>query len=73
MLGNIGKLFVQCMQQVTKGHVYLLLGVWDYYVMYGPSQFCETSAKVTNWVTDFVRFSYKNFIGNIFHLSNVIL
>ena len=34
MLGNIGKLFVKCMQQVTKGHVYHLLGVSDYSIMY---------------------------------------
>ena len=25
---------VTCMQQVTKDHLYHLLGVWDYYVMY---------------------------------------
>ena len=54
MLGNIGYLFVKCMQQVAKGHLYHLLGVSDYYVMIDrePSKFCETSAKVTNWVTD---------------------
>ena len=56
MVGNIGDLFVKCMRQVTKGHLYHLLGVSDYYVMYrqskGPSQFCETLAKITNWVTD---------------------
>ena len=34
MLGNIGNLFVKCMRQVTKGHLYHLLGVLDYYVMY---------------------------------------
>ena len=34
MLGNIGDLFVKCMQQVTKGHLYHLLGISDYYVMY---------------------------------------
>ena len=34
MLGNIGELFVKCMQQVTKGHLYHLFGVSDYYVMY---------------------------------------
>ena len=32
MLGNIDDLFVKCMQQVAKGHLYL--GVSDYYVMY---------------------------------------
>ena len=32
--GNIGNLFVICMRQVTKGHLYHLLGVSDYYVMY---------------------------------------
>ena len=42
MLGNIGDLFVKCMRQVTKGHLYHLLGVSDYYVMFtgiegGPS------------------------------------
>ena len=34
MLRNIGELFVICMRQVTKGHLYHLLGVSDYYVMY---------------------------------------
>ena len=34
MLGNIGDLFVICMRQVTKSHLYRLLGVSDYYVMY---------------------------------------
>ena len=55
MLGNIGDLFVKCMRQVTKGHLYHLLGVSDYYVMYidtGPSQFWEILAKITDWVTD---------------------
>ena len=52
MLGNIGDLFVICMQQVTKSHLHHLLGVSDYYVMHRQSPFCETSAKVTNWVTD---------------------
>ena len=32
--GNIVNLFVKCLQQVTKGHLYHLLGVSDYYVMY---------------------------------------
>ena len=42
--GNIGNLFVTCMQ---------LLGVSDYFLMYRQrAKFCETSAKVTNWVTD---------------------
>ena len=31
---NIGNLFVICMRQVTKGYLYHLLGVYDYYVMY---------------------------------------
>ena len=31
MLGNIGDLFVTCMRQVTKDHLYHLLGVSDYY------------------------------------------
>ena len=35
MLVNIGDLFVKCMQQVTKGHLYHIPGVSDYYVMYG--------------------------------------
>ena len=50
MLGNISKLFVKCMQQVTKGHLYHMLGVLDYYVMYRQraTQFCETYAKFTN-------------------------
>ena len=34
MLGNISDHFVKCMRQVTKGHLYHLLGVSDYYVMY---------------------------------------
>ena len=34
MLGNIGDPLVKCMRQVTKGHLYHLLGVSDYYVMY---------------------------------------
>ena len=34
MLANIGNLFVKCMRQVTKGYLYHLLGVSDYYVMY---------------------------------------
>ena len=53
MLGNIGDLFVKCMQQVTKGNVYHLLGVLDYYVIYREKieKFCEMSAKITNWET----------------------
>ena len=34
MLGNIGDLFVKCMRQVSKGHLYHLLGISDCYVMY---------------------------------------
>ena len=54
MLGNIGELFVKCMRQVTKGNLYHLLELSDYYVMYRQraTQFCKTSVKVTNWVTD---------------------
>ena len=33
MLGNIGDLFVKCVQQVTKSHLHHLLGVSDYYVI----------------------------------------
>ena len=33
MLGKIADLFVKCMRQVTKGHLYHLFGVSDYYVM----------------------------------------
>ena len=33
-LGNIGNLFVICMPQVINGHLYHLLGVSDYYVIY---------------------------------------
>ena len=55
MLGNIGDLFMKCMRQVTKDHLYYLLGVSDYYVMYRHSQFGETSAKITDWVTDDLR------------------
>ena len=39
MLGNIGDLFVKCMQQVTKGH--LFFGALDYNVTYRPSQFFQ--------------------------------
>ena len=54
MLGNIGDLFVKLVLEVTKGHLYHLFGVSDYYVMYRhrASQFCETSAKITDWVSD---------------------
>ena len=54
MLGNIGDLFVKCLRQVTKDHLYHLLGVSDYYVMYRQfcETFCETLAKITDWVTD---------------------
>ena len=55
MLGNIGDLFVICMRQVTKGHLYHLLGVSDVCIGTGPSQFCETSGKITDWVTDPLR------------------
>ena len=60
MLGNICDLFVKCMRQVTKGHLYHLLEVSDYYAIYiyigtGPSQFCETSAEIIDWVTDPLR------------------
>ena len=55
MLGNIDELFVKCMRQVTKGHLYHLLGVSDYEVMYRHSQFWETSEKITDWVTDPLR------------------
>ena len=34
MQGNIGNLFVKCMRQVTKDHLYHPFGVSDYYVMY---------------------------------------
>ena len=58
MLGNIGKLFVKYMQQVTTGHLYHLFGRSDFYEKQRAlSQFCETSANITNWVTDpFKRF-----------------
>ena len=54
MLGNIGDLFVKCMRHVTKGHLYHLLGyrITMYCIGTGPSQLCETSAKITDWVTD---------------------
>ena len=38
MLGNIGDLFVKCMRQVTKSHLYHLLGVSDYIGIYRPVQ-----------------------------------
>ena len=50
MLGYIGNLFVKCKQQVTKSHLYHLLRVLDYIVMY--RQFCEASANVINSVND---------------------
>ena len=34
MLGNSDNQFVKGIQQVTKGHLYHLFGVSDYYVMY---------------------------------------
>ena len=34
MLGNMCDLIVKCLRQVTKGHLYHLLGVLDYYVMF---------------------------------------
>ena len=56
MLGNIGDLFVKCMPEVIQGHLYHLLGVSDQITMLcigtGFSQLCETSAKITDWVTD---------------------
>ena len=54
MLGNIGDLFVKRMQKVIKGHLYYLLGVSDYSVMYRHrfKSVWETLAKVTDWVTD---------------------
>ena len=33
-LGNICNIIVKCMRQVTKGHLYHLFGVSDYYLMY---------------------------------------
>ena len=61
MVGNIGDLFVKCMRQVTKDHLYHVLGVSDNYVCIGRGQslFCETAAKVTNWVTDPFRWLYE--------------
>ena len=50
-------LLVICMRQVTKGHLYHLSGVSDYYVMYRhrAQSVCETLAKITDWVTDPLR------------------
>ena len=50
MPGNIGYLFVKCMQQVMKSHLYHLLGLSIYYIMDRP--FYEMSARVTNLETD---------------------
>ena len=56
---NVGNLFVICMWQVTKSHLYHLLGVSDYYVMYRQStksilwNFCK--GHQLNWVTDPLR------------------
>ena len=54
MPGNIGNLLVKCMQQVTKSHLYRLFGYQITMQCVGrePSQFCETSVKVTYCVTD---------------------
>ena len=43
MLENIGDLFVKCMGQVTKAHLYHLFLVSYYYVMYrqGPVSFVK--------------------------------
>ena len=51
MLGNIGDLFEKCMRQVTKDHLYHLLGVSDYYVMYRQ----RTESVLLSWVTDPLR------------------
>ena len=61
MVGKIGNLFVKFMRQVTKGHLYHLLGVSDYYVIYRQraQSVCETCVKVTNWVTDSFRWFFK--------------
>ena len=50
-------MFVKCMRQVTKGHLYHMFGVADYYVMYRhrAQSVCETSAKINDWVTDPLR------------------
>ena len=57
MLGNIGDLFSEMYGTRHKRPFVPSVGLLDYYVMYRqwPSQFCETSAKVTNWVTDPLR------------------
>ena len=34
MLENIGNLFVKCMRELPKAHLYHLFGVSDCYVMY---------------------------------------
>ena len=54
MLGNIGNLFVKCMCQVTKAICTICWGYRNTMLCIGRglSQFCETSAKVINWVTD---------------------
>ena len=47
-----GSLFMKCMQQVTRGHLYHMLRLSDYYAMYRQrAKADETSAKVT-WGTD---------------------
>ena len=41
MLGNISDLFVKCMLQVTKGHLYHLLEISDYYVIHRHRAICQ--------------------------------
>ena len=63
MLGNIGDLFVICMWQVTEGHLYHLLWVSDYYVMYkqrARSVLCNVSKG--HWVTELLD-GFMNFCG----------
>ena len=54
MVRNIGDLFVKCKRQVTKGHMYHLLVVSDYYVTHRQRavSFVKCPPKVPNWVTD---------------------
>ena len=76
MLGNIGDLLVKCMQQVTKGHLYHLLGVSDYCVMYmqRAQSVCERLAKINNWVTDPLRwFCNGDGVGNVWKFLPFVL
>ena len=68
MLGNIGDHCVKCMRQVTKGHLYHLLGLSDYHVTYrhrAQSVLLNISAKITDSVADPLRWFCKNCVKSL--------